>query len=323
MALRREHRYRYAAAAIGAVLLAVFWWDMFLTVALMVTGGLFIWGLVLSDMLHPKDMPAPEPEDTEPSPRSPGEAGPLACRDCGWCCLSFYLPQAEGGVMPDSETIQERLAFHEPYRDLYGAEPAYDAALVHGDGRDDDYVIEMGDAGVDLYACEYLGEAGCMVPREFRPAPCLDFSCDRLDRTLRGEPAEEPAGEPEPPDRPEPRGTAGSDAAGETPSWADSSMLISRCGKDEALMAVARGISIASGGGPVAIVVRDGEVVSTSGTEAAEHPLTRALGLALVSSGPVRGLGVYYYGPEPCCGECVREARGMGIRTLWLLNSED
>lgn len=89
---------------------------------------------------------------------------PKRCKECGECCHIFDGNRGYPFFKPTSETWKAR--FKESGADKF--KPVYDTSLKASDLRKQ---------GVNPNSCPYLGENGCILPRENVPKICKEYRC--------------------------------------------------------------------------------------------------------------------------------------------------
>ena len=98
------------------------------------------------------------------------------CAKCGRCCMLF-VDQGDEGAMPSGVmTRQQWFEMFHVGRAGYGVQPLFDAHLIHEPGNER-LKEEVRRCGLNPDSCPYLGEKGCIIPRERMPWRCKRYRC--------------------------------------------------------------------------------------------------------------------------------------------------
>ena len=102
------------------------------------------------------------------------------CRRClenRRCCRIY--DNDDGGIRNKSMWFDEWCGNFHLNKENYDVEPLFDPLFVHMGGNEQE-LEKLMEAGIDPFACEYLGPDGCKIDWNKRPLHCRAYKCERL-----------------------------------------------------------------------------------------------------------------------------------------------
>jgi hypothetical protein len=113
-------------------------------------------------------------------PDMPADVVPDKCRSCDGHCCKIYADHDHGGGRPWTVWFEE---WCENWLAEFAATeadkrfvPLFDPLEVHMGGNEH-MLADLRARGIDPDSCQYRGQSGCLLPREFRPKVCRLYVC--------------------------------------------------------------------------------------------------------------------------------------------------